>query len=657
MPKIVLPDTNGGFNISTINNNFQAIQNELNNKVLYRDNPVGEVNTLQTNIDANGKRITNLPVPSLPSEAARLQDVVNSVAGIVPAQFIPFTPYLDIVSTNTQGAIQEVKNDVEAVAIASSSGLAGKVSTSDLVATSGAALPGFIQDKVGSVATNVQEVLRRSRNVLDFMSPSLKAACRAYNLTVPQRTEMLAAMNAALDSALTFPYHDLEFPDGLIGLNDANFPARQSTPVGLKDFHNITLHCSPGTVFSTLSDQGADVFQFNGIKNFHVKGFPILTAQLTSTLNSGSNACSITNGYDNITLEIRAFNCQSVDRTTFIDGGKALSIQCDTTTEEVGALKARVFANQCAQGFGFEADLTAFQNKKISIDVELVAEDCYTFATFSAPAASGPVTNGFQSVVNVRGQAINCQKDVIAARVQGVNVECEIITTKSEAARRLDPRGVAWFAPSTTVQAFECLQAKNSRFKITGNKGACAYKASIGGASAGASGLSGATDNCDIFMDIAGLASIVDILPVLSGADLISNSRITMTSTTASTLANDFYLLSRKNTISIGQGNRMAGTSLSGRTSFSSNADGFLETVAIDNYSGVPGVQVRGASSANAITGGLVDYNGVMRFGITNGTGLMLSGVTTAAALGAYTGKILVLDAAGATLGYLPIYA
>lgn len=651
--KIVLNTVLGSYDVTKINQNFDRIADAINDEVLSRTNPTGSPNTMNVDLDMNGKRVYNLPAPVLPSEAARLQDVVSIGGGAIPAAFLPFTPYLDIGATNVQDAIEEVKDDVAA----NVSGLAGKVNTSDLVATSGAALPGFIQDKVGAVATNAQEVFRRSRNVLDFMSPSLKAACRAYSLTVPQRTEMLAAMNAALDSALTFPYHDLEFPDGLIGLNDANFPARQSTPVGLKDFHNITLHCSPGTVFSTLSDQGADVFQFNGIKNFHVKGFPILTAELTSTLNSGSNACSITNGYDNITLEIRAFNCQSVDKTAFIDGGKALSIQCDTTTEEVGTLKARVFANQCAQGFGFEADLAAFQSKKISIDVELVAEDCYVFATFGAPAATGPVTNGFQSIVNVRGQAINCQKDVIAARVQGVNVECEIATTKSEAARRLDPRGVAWFAPSPTVQAFECLQAKNSRFKITGNKGACTYKASIGGAGAGASGLSGATDNCDIFMDISGTASVVEILPVLSEADLINNSRIAMTSTTATTINNDFYLLSRKNTISIGQANRMAGTSLSGRTSFSSSADGFLETVAIDNYSGVPGVQIRGASAANAITGGLVDYNGTMRFGITNGTAFMVSGLTSSAPLGAYTGKIEVVDAAGVVLGFLPIYA
>ena len=70
MSKIVLTDINGGKDLSQINNNFQAIEDELNNKVLYRDNPVGETNSLQTDIDANGKRIINLPDPVSNGEPA-----------------------------------------------------------------------------------------------------------------------------------------------------------------------------------------------------------------------------------------------------------------------------------------------------------------------------------------------------------------------------------------------------------------------------------------------------------------------------------------------------------------------------------------------------------------------------------------------------------
>lgn len=45
--------------LSGINSNFQLIEDELNNKVYYRNNPVGEPNTLQTPLDINGQSIFN----------------------------------------------------------------------------------------------------------------------------------------------------------------------------------------------------------------------------------------------------------------------------------------------------------------------------------------------------------------------------------------------------------------------------------------------------------------------------------------------------------------------------------------------------------------------------------------------------------------------
>lgn len=109
--KIVLNDALGTYDVTQINANFQKIEEALNNKVLYRDNPVGTANQLAMDVDVNGKRLYNLPAPILMSEAARLQDVINATAGIVPAVGIPFTPYLDIVATNVQSAIQELRND------------------------------------------------------------------------------------------------------------------------------------------------------------------------------------------------------------------------------------------------------------------------------------------------------------------------------------------------------------------------------------------------------------------------------------------------------------------------------------------------------------------------------------------------------------------
>lgn len=60
--KVVLDNIASGYDLSKVNANFQKIEDELNDKVLYRNNDVvGAVNTVETDIDANGNRIYNLP--------------------------------------------------------------------------------------------------------------------------------------------------------------------------------------------------------------------------------------------------------------------------------------------------------------------------------------------------------------------------------------------------------------------------------------------------------------------------------------------------------------------------------------------------------------------------------------------------------------------
>ncbi len=60
MAKIVLNDLTNTYNPTVINENFSRIEAEFQDKVLYRDNPFGEANTLESDIDANSKSIYNV---------------------------------------------------------------------------------------------------------------------------------------------------------------------------------------------------------------------------------------------------------------------------------------------------------------------------------------------------------------------------------------------------------------------------------------------------------------------------------------------------------------------------------------------------------------------------------------------------------------------
>lgn len=88
MSKIVLDNVEGGFNLQKINSNFQKIEDELNSKVLYRDNPAGEPNSMSKPLDMDGNDLLNVATLSvteslsiggidLGTEVARAQTYAN----------------------------------------------------------------------------------------------------------------------------------------------------------------------------------------------------------------------------------------------------------------------------------------------------------------------------------------------------------------------------------------------------------------------------------------------------------------------------------------------------------------------------------------------------------------------------------------------------
>lgn len=88
MKKISLNSILGGFNLSAINDRLKRIEDEFNDKVLYRVNPDGEPNHMQGNLDMNGYKIINVEgieltpveIPDLPQPASEFPQPV----GVVP---------------------------------------------------------------------------------------------------------------------------------------------------------------------------------------------------------------------------------------------------------------------------------------------------------------------------------------------------------------------------------------------------------------------------------------------------------------------------------------------------------------------------------------------------------------------------------------------
>ncbi len=61
MAKITLPSISSGYATTTqLNNAFTQIETEFQDKVLYRDNPSGEPNVMEQDLDMNGNKIINV---------------------------------------------------------------------------------------------------------------------------------------------------------------------------------------------------------------------------------------------------------------------------------------------------------------------------------------------------------------------------------------------------------------------------------------------------------------------------------------------------------------------------------------------------------------------------------------------------------------------
>ena len=418
---------------------------------------------------------------------------------------------------------------------------------------------GFTQSDIGSALYPITDAeVSTGVTPQDFSIPNHEKCGviipqRYFPVASPSTAQMYQALTDAWDVALESGC-SIYAPAGTYDVGIQNLPFRQDgiLPTPLLDCQNVTIFGDgPATVFKTSSVAGADVFQLNGVKNLHLRNFSIEATVSGST--AGSNGISVTAGWDNITIDgVHCLNLASLDLTTNVDGGKALTLQPSTTSNECGTLKARIYAKGCSAGFDYDPELTTSDDKKTAIDVELVAEDCYRAVAIGSPAAGGAISASYSEGVRVRGQAINCQRDVDLARVHGVQIDVQVVTTKTAAARRLDPNATAWLASDTTVEALRALMAHRSQIRVVGDKGECDYKARIGGTSAGSSGLTGATDDSDIFLDVGGTAGTANVIEVDSGGNTLRNSRLQVSTATATSLPTAFYADSLKNSLLVG---------------------------------------------------------------------------------------------------------
>lgn len=113
MAKIVLSPVTNGNTLSTINDNFAKIEAEFQDKALYRENPVGETNTVQNDLDIDGNDIFNvgtlgandLLIDGVPISGGDIASVPQLRADVATLQGEMNTAQADIINlTNVEAA-------------------------------------------------------------------------------------------------------------------------------------------------------------------------------------------------------------------------------------------------------------------------------------------------------------------------------------------------------------------------------------------------------------------------------------------------------------------------------------------------------------------------------------------------------------------------
>jgi hypothetical protein len=501
----------------------------------------------------------------------------------------------------------------------------------------------------GSVTTNVEARLAQTVSVKDFGAVG------------DGITDDYDAINAAW--LYCYPIGaSLYFPSGTYLVVTQNFPFRnmQLPVTSLLDCHNMTIFGDgPSSILKTSSVDGADVLQLNGLKNFHIRNLQVQS--VISGSAAGSNGVSVTGGFDNITIDnLWAKDLAYVDQTTYVDGGKAVSIQPPSEANPItmGLFKAtNIYADGCVYGFGFEPDNDLALIQPVSIEVDIVVSNSRQGVVLSAGAATAALSANSTSGVRIRGQSINCMQDIVVSRTYGVDIDMQIIQTKTAAQLLLSYEGTQWTAMDSVADVIGviCTYAKNSRIVAYGNKKNCQHKVKIGGASEGSSGLNGATDQCDFYFDITGTAASVDVQFNDAGGNIMNNSRLYVTTSTATTLPIEFYDPTLDNTITIGPDVRLQSVAVTGEIGWT-EADG--RTIRHNKYllGGNLSTRQTVGSSADIIVEQWTDHNQSRKFAIRNDGSLLTAGRATATSVATVKAVLPIYDEVNVLVGYVPVY-
>lgn len=333
------------------------------------------------------------------------------------------------------------------------------------------------------------------------------------------------------------------FPAGTYDVGARNFPFRTLESIKtdqLLDGGNIVVYGEKGTVFKTTSNDGADVLQLNKIKNITFRNLDI-TATLLAFNKSGSNGISITNGFDNITLEnIHIYNLPGTAQGTWIDGAKALTIQADVgSTSYMGSVTAKNISAENV-GYGFRMDTGHVSDvmknfKTIKIDIDMSVKKAFQGFSLEFGKSLNDIPPNDKLNIKINAKLIDCQQYVRFARLIGGSYNFIFENTQPYDQKSVDYAGNKWLQESDGIFGFLSYYTKNAKVTINGNVGDVDNKIWIGavGSIVEPYNLGNRTERNIFNFNIEGVARNEEIRIIEYDGESLNNNIINITTKTA----------------------------------------------------------------------------------------------------------------------------
>lgn len=170
MSKIELPSIANPSNVSLMNSNFKKIEDALNEEVLYRKGYTGEPNEMETDLDLNGHKILNVATGTGVGDLVTKGYVDQQLALKYDKSGGPVSGDMQMQSHRITGLpnatqLSEPATYDQLLQVESAE---DSLLRSDLAASSGSSIVGFLQAGVGSTPRTVQSKQRDVVSVKDF---------------------------------------------------------------------------------------------------------------------------------------------------------------------------------------------------------------------------------------------------------------------------------------------------------------------------------------------------------------------------------------------------------------------------------------------------------------------------------------------------------